>query len=114
MNLTVLDFGMIWKVLAATPTSSSMLTIICFFTAPITSNECFGVRLPLLKPNPDWPLICFGQDESIFHQFIFSNKAWMGPDGTTALLPRDDGLPGPDGFIICVAIIWIWVEPIKK
>jgi hypothetical protein len=56
------------------------------------NNERFGGRLSVLNPNPDRPLIFFGQDESIFHQYIFTNKAWVGPDGTTALIPKDDGL----------------------
>ena len=57
-----------------------------------TNNEHFGGRLSFLNPKPDRPLICFGQDESIFRQYIFSNKAWVAPDGTSALIPKDEGL----------------------
>jgi hypothetical protein len=37
------------------------------------------------------PLLSFRQDESIFKQYTFSPKGWTAPDGTTAILPKDDG-----------------------
>jgi hypothetical protein len=33
----------------------------------------------------------FGQDECIFKQYNRSNKSWSDPDGTRALLPKEDG-----------------------
>ena len=34
----------------------------------------------------------WGQDEAIFKQFLVSSKAWIGPNGETALVPKDKGL----------------------
>jgi len=34
----------------------------------------------------------FGQDESVFNQFLLSNRQWVGPEGQRALLPKTDGL----------------------
>jgi hypothetical protein len=38
------------------------------------------------------PLICFGQDECICKQFIFTSKAWMAPDGQKPVIPKDEGI----------------------
>jgi hypothetical protein len=32
-----------------------------------------------------------GQDESTFHQFIFSKKQWKGPNGKEFLMPKSEG-----------------------
>jgi hypothetical protein len=32
-----------------------------------------------------------GQDESTFHQFIFSKKQWKGPNGKEFLMRRSEG-----------------------
>jgi hypothetical protein len=37
------------------------------------------------------PLIILGQDECIFKQFNLSSKLWSDPNGTRALLPKDEG-----------------------
>jgi len=37
------------------------------------------------------PLIILGQDESVFKQFSFSKKCWVGPGGVTQLLPKSEG-----------------------
>ena len=37
------------------------------------------------------PLIILGQDESVFKQHSFSHKCWIGPNGETNLLPKNDG-----------------------
>ena len=34
----------------------------------------------------------FGQDESVFNQFLLGNRQWVGPEGQRALLPKTDGL----------------------
>ena len=44
------------------------------------------------KPAEDKPLLTFGHDECIYKQFIFSNKAWVGPNGETVLIPKDKGI----------------------
>jgi hypothetical protein len=38
------------------------------------------------------PLICFGQDECIFKQYLFTGKAWKLPDGQKPIIPKDEGL----------------------
>ncbi|CAJ1943688.1 unnamed protein product [Cylindrotheca closterium] len=38
------------------------------------------------------PLICFGQDECIMKQYLFTNKAWATPEGTRSLTPKDEGM----------------------
>jgi hypothetical protein len=37
-------------------------------------------------------LICFGQDECIFKQYLFTGKAWTMPDGQKPIIPKDEGL----------------------
>ena len=51
----------------------------------------FGGHLSHRRPPNSKPLIIFGQDESIFRQFAMTKSCWYGPDGTTALVPKDDG-----------------------
>ena len=45
-----------------------------------------SVRMPSGKP-----LIIFGQDESVFNQFAFGAKQWVGSSGERALLPKSEG-----------------------
>lgn len=51
----------------------------------------FGGKISVLL-NINVPLICFGQDKCIFCQFIFSNCAWVTPDGIHPLVPKDEGM----------------------
>lgn len=37
------------------------------------------------------PLMIIGQDESVFKQYSFGSKCWIGPDGEMKLLPKSDG-----------------------
>ena len=37
------------------------------------------------------PLMIIGQDESVFKQYSFGSKCWMGEHGETKLLPKSDG-----------------------
>ncbi len=39
----------------------------------------------------DKPLIIFGHDESIFKKYHMTKSAWVAPDGTTVIVPKDDG-----------------------
>ena len=52
----------------------------------------FGGDLSVRRNKSKKPLIMFGQDECIFKQYLFGNKQWFLPDGTTALLPKDEGM----------------------
>jgi hypothetical protein len=57
-----------------------------------SASTRFGGHLSVRKPPNAKPLICFGQDECIFKQYIFSHKSWTAPDGQKAVIPKDDGL----------------------
>ena len=37
------------------------------------------------------PLMLIGQDESTYHQYVFSNKHWKGPTGLNFILPKSSG-----------------------
>ena len=50
----------------------------------------FGGHLSV-RIEMDKPLIIFGHDESIFKQYHMTKSAWVAPDGTTLLVPKDDG-----------------------
>jgi hypothetical protein len=44
------------------------------------------------KPESSKPLMIFGQDESVFNQYLLGNREWVGPERQRALLPKTDGL----------------------
>jgi hypothetical protein len=50
----------------------------------------FGGFLSVWIEN-DKPLIIFGHDESIFKHYHMTKSAWVALDGTTVLVPKDDG-----------------------
>jgi hypothetical protein len=52
----------------------------------------FGGNLSVRKPPDAKPLMIFGQDESVFNQFLLSNQQWVGPQGQRPLLPKTDGI----------------------
>jgi hypothetical protein len=37
------------------------------------------------------PVLLVGQDESTFHQYIFSKEQWRGPNGKAFLMPKSEG-----------------------
>ena len=37
------------------------------------------------------PIIIIGQDKSIYNQYAFGQKQWVGPAGECAFLPKTDG-----------------------
>jgi hypothetical protein len=51
----------------------------------------FGGNLSVRKPPDTKPLMIFGQDESVYSQFLFGNRQWVGPQGQHPLLPKTDG-----------------------
>jgi hypothetical protein len=52
----------------------------------------FGGNLSVRKPPKTKPLMIFGQDESVYSQFLLGNRQWVGPQGQRPLLPKTDGL----------------------
>jgi hypothetical protein len=51
----------------------------------------FGGHLSVRKGVHEKPLTILGQDKCIFKQFNLSSKSWSDPNGTNALLPKDEG-----------------------
>jgi hypothetical protein len=35
--------------------------------------------------------IIFGQDDSVFHQYLLSTRQWVGPKGELPFVPKSDG-----------------------
>jgi hypothetical protein len=62
-----------------------------FFQDRVATTK-YGGKLSIRKPANVKPLVCFGQDECIFKQFTFTQKAWTAPDGQKAMIPKDEGL----------------------
>ena len=52
----------------------------------------FGGRLSVRKEQELKPLFIFGHDECIFKQFTLTKKAWVGPNGETAVVLKDEGM----------------------
>ncbi len=43
-------------------------------------------------PQGEKPIICFGHDESIYKQLLLTKKTWIGPDGETNIVLKDNSL----------------------
>ena len=52
----------------------------------------FGGNLSVRKPPVLKSLMIFGQDVSVFNQFLLKPKQWVGPLGQRPLLPKTDGM----------------------
>jgi hypothetical protein len=50
----------------------------------------FGGNLSVRKPPSLKPLVIFGQDESVFNQFVLKPRQWVGPLGQRPLLPKSN------------------------
>ena len=50
-----------------------------------------GGSLGVRRPVNNRPLLLIGQDESSYHQFVFSKKQWKGPGGHNFILPKGLG-----------------------
>ena len=51
----------------------------------------FEYKISVRKPDNVKPLIIFGQDESTYHQFIFSKKIWKSNTGASYIQPKGMG-----------------------
>ena len=51
----------------------------------------FGGNLSVRFPDNNKPLIVFGHDECIFKQYTLTKKSWVGPNGKSVLVPKDEG-----------------------
>jgi hypothetical protein len=63
----------------------------CFVFLMTLSNIPFNGMLSVQKAPEVKSLICFGHDEYFFKQFVVTLKAWKGPNGEIAPVPKDDG-----------------------
>jgi hypothetical protein len=52
----------------------------------------YGGTTSIRKPLDVKPLMIFGQDESVYSQFLLGNRQWVGPQGQRALLPKTEGM----------------------
>ena len=50
----------------------------------------FGGNISVRVTNQN-PIIIFGQDESVFNQFSFGSKQWVGASGEGVFLPNSEG-----------------------
>jgi hypothetical protein len=59
------------------------------------ANETYGEiggNVSVRKAPDKRTLIIFRQDESIFNQFSFNSKQWVGPSGERSMLPKSAGM----------------------
>jgi hypothetical protein len=52
------------------------------------NNKQFGGNLSIRLPAGVRPILMIGQDESTFHQYVFSKQQWKGPNGKAFLMPK--------------------------
>jgi len=50
----------------------------------------FGGNLSVQMETGEKPLISWGHDKCIYKQFIMTKKHWVGPNGETAIVPKDE------------------------
>ena len=55
------------------------------------NNKQYGGDLSARLRIDERPDLLVWQDESTFHQYIFSKKQWRGPNGKAFLLPKSEG-----------------------
>ena len=60
-------------------------------THPTFNDENKYQKKISIRSQATRPLMMIGQDESVFKQYSFGRKCWVGPGGETQLLPKSDG-----------------------
>jgi hypothetical protein len=75
-----------------------------FETYVLAENKKFGGNLSVRKKPHERPVIIIGQDESIYRQFIFSKKGWVGAKGEKVLRPKDEG----HGLMLSAFVSRLW------
>ena len=51
----------------------------------------FGGCVSVRRPPGKKERIIFGQDESVFNQYMFNSKQWVDSNGHRAILPKSTG-----------------------
>jgi hypothetical protein len=84
------------------------------------ANEMYGAyggNLSVRRPVDSKPLFIFGQNESIFNQFSFGSKQWVGPSGQRSILPKSTGMglmissfQGREVSVLCSSLMMIVVS----
>ena len=64
-----------------------------------------------IRAAPGRPIIIIGQDESIYNQYAFGQKQWVGPAGERAFLPKTDGAGWMVSGMQCVSLDSAWSLP---
>jgi hypothetical protein len=62
-----------------------------FYDYVTANNKQYGGDLSVRLRVGERPVMLVGQDESTFHQFVFSKKQWKGPNGKAFLMPKSEG-----------------------
>jgi hypothetical protein len=62
------------------------------FHETMNARTQFGGNLSFRMPPNAKPLICWGQDERVFKQFLFTGETWTCADGQRPVIPKDEGL----------------------
>jgi hypothetical protein len=57
----------------------------------IYQQHPFRGDLSICMATVEKPLLAFGHDECIIHQFIFTGKVWKATKGDLAIIPKDEG-----------------------
>lgn len=58
----------------------------------MVSTSKFGGNVSVRKNQHEKPIMSIGQDECIFKQYTFTPKSWSAPDGSKAIIPKDEGM----------------------
>jgi hypothetical protein len=62
------------------------------FQRRMNEEQAFGGRPSVRRDVAKKMVIKIGHDEAIIKQFTLLKKAWYGPNGETALVPKDEGM----------------------
>ena len=57
----------------------------------VNAMEGKVASMSVRAPPDTRPIECYGQDESLFYQFQFPSRSWVGPNSERALLPKSQG-----------------------
>ena len=55
------------------------------------NKKQYGGNLSVRRDGNKRPIMMIGQDESTYHQYIFSNRYWKGPNGSNFIVPKSSG-----------------------
>jgi hypothetical protein len=60
-------------------------------TEDVNAVLCKVASMSVRAPPGSRPIEIYGQDESVFSQFLFPSKSWVGPNQERALFPKSLG-----------------------